>query len=100
MTSTAYTDTVPTLRFCSDDFAEHERLRAWRELLGRKVLRMEAKPFPDGLFCFDRRLHNLPSLLMLSGRSAGAQYYRPKSMIESDDLSLSMRSGIWCISQF
>ena len=100
MTSTADTDTVPTLHFCSDHFAEHERLTVWRELLGHKVLGMEAKPLPDRPFHFDRTVHDLPGLSMVPGRGSGAQYYRPKSMIESDDLSFVIGSCIWCMSQF
>jgi len=100
MTSTADTDTVPTLHLCSDDFAEHERLTAWQELLGCKVQRVEAKPLAETPFHFDRRLYDLPDLLMLVGPVTGAQYCRPKSLTESDDLAFSIRSDSWWISQF
>ena|SRR5262245_19795412 len=88
MTSTADTDTVPMLHVCSDHFAEHERLTVWHELLGSKVLGTEAKPLPDSRFHFDRRLYDLPNLLMLSGRGPGAQFHRSKSMLKSDALTL------------
>src|SRR5262249_10218410 len=100
MTSTADTDTVPTLHFCSDHFAEHERLTAWQELFGRKVLGVETEPLPDSPLHFDRTLHDMPGLSMLSGRGVGAQFYRPKSLIESDDFSFMFASCIWCMAQF
>ena len=101
MTSTAaHADPVSVRHFCSDQFAEHERLNAWHELLGRRVLRLEGEPLPDSPFHFDRTLHGLPGLSMISGRGSGMEYCRSKSMIESDDLSFMIGSGNWFISQF
>src|SRR5262245_49890173 len=101
MTSTAaHADLVSVRHFCSDQFAEHERLNAWHELLGRRVLRLESEPLPYSPFHFDRTLHGLPGLSMISGRGSGMEFCRPKSMIESDDLSFMIGSAIWFISQF
>jgi AraC-like DNA-binding protein len=50
------------LRFSTDDFPEHKRIEAYREIYGRTIRQHEVKPIGDQPFRFDGTFCNLPGL--------------------------------------
>jgi AraC-like DNA-binding protein len=101
MTSTALpTQAVPTLRFSSNHFATHERLPAFQEHIGHKIIRLEVQPLSDCPLDYDFSLHALPGLPVFSGRGSGSHMVRTKELIADDDFSFAINSaGPWHASQ-
>lgn len=84
-----------TRRFRTSDFPQPDRLEAWREIIGRAVMKVEIEPIPDTQFASDITLRLLPDLCMSSGTTTGMQYRRPRALIDNDDLimHISLRGG-------
>ena len=79
------------MRFSLAGVAEHERLPAFREVLGGAILRYDCEPLPDTPFDADLRFQPLPGLLMMSGRAHGSRNRRTRETLAvdaSDDLGL------------
>src|SRR5262245_19398474 len=99
MTSTAaHASPPPALHFRSDDFPAHERLTAWREVVGRQLLRAETEALPESPPCFDMKLQGLPGLAIMSGRGSGIRCARTKALINSDGFTFFLGSRPWCLS--
>jgi hypothetical protein len=99
----AHAESVSVFHFCADDFAKRERLSAWQELLGRKVLGMETEPLPSRPFHFDMKLYALSGLSLMVGRGSGIYLHRTKKLINNDNFSFAFAIGCsdpWCLSQF
>ena len=64
MTSTA--DDVALSRFSLADFAERDRMAAWRDLYGRLVLKADLVPLPDHSLHADVTVRMLPGLSITS----------------------------------
>jgi hypothetical protein len=80
----AHAESVSVFHFCADDFAKRERLSAWQELLGRKVLGMETEPLPNRPFHFDMKLYALSGLSLMVGRGSGIYLHRTKKLINNE----------------
>jgi AraC-like DNA-binding protein len=77
-----------TLRFSTDDFRERDRADAWREILGRAVMKLEIDPLPGCPCQAEMTLHALPDLDIGTGQYSGMQFRRTPALIDSDDLVL------------
>jgi AraC-like DNA-binding protein len=95
--STAATADPWTKRFRTTDFPERDRLEAWREVIGRAVMRVEIERIPDRNYLSDLTLRALPGLYMSSGTTTGMGFRRPPALIDNDDLVLqiSLRGGFY-----
>jgi AraC-like DNA-binding protein len=76
------------LLFRTDQFAERERVAAWREFVGRSMLKLDIAPVPDSDFHAEVKLHALPGVAAISGRLTPVRIDRTRSLIDSDDLIL------------
>jgi AraC-like DNA-binding protein len=76
------------LLFSTDQFTARERVAAWREFIGRSMLKLDIAPVPDRDFHAEVRLHALPGLAAISGRLTAVRLDRTRSLIDSDDLIL------------
>jgi AraC-like DNA-binding protein len=74
------------MRFRITDFPERDRLEAWREIIGRAIMKIEIERIRDLPYFGDFTLRALPDLHVSSGKVAGMQYRRPPALIDSDDL--------------
>jgi AraC-like DNA-binding protein len=77
-----------TLRFSTDEFRERDRAEAWREILGRAVMKLEIDPLPGCPYQAEMTLHALPDLDIGAGQYSGMQFRRTPALIDSDDLVL------------
>jgi AraC-like DNA-binding protein len=82
-----------TRRFRIDDFPERDRLEAWREIVGRAVMKVEIECIRDQPYFGDVTLRALPDLCMSSGKATGMQFRRPPALIDSDDLVMQVSLG-------
>ncbi|WP_143278229.1 AraC family transcriptional regulator [Bradyrhizobium sp. UFLA03-84] len=74
MTSTA--DDVALSRFSLADFAEQDRMAAWRDLYGRLVLKADLAPLPDHSLHADVTVRMLPGLSITSASMSAFRYER------------------------
>jgi AraC-like DNA-binding protein len=77
-------------RFRTTDFAQRDRLEAWREIIGRAVMKVEIERIPDTQYFSDFTLRMLPDLCMSSGAVTGLRFRRPPALIDNDDLVLQI----------
>lgn len=75
-------------RFSTDDFPERDRAEAWREILGRAVMKLEIDPLPGASYQAGITLHALPDLDIGTGVYRGMQFRRTPALIDSNDLVL------------
>jgi AraC-like DNA-binding protein len=76
------------LRFSTDDLPERERKEAWREMLGRAVMKLEIEPLPGSPYQAAMTLQALPELDLGTGVYSGMQFRRTPALVDSDDLVL------------
>jgi AraC-like DNA-binding protein len=83
---------VPTLRFSTADFPERDRLALWRELLGRKMLRLDMEPLPDVPPRFELTLLRTPGLALIAADVGPARITRTRALIADgvDDYALAV----------
>jgi AraC-like DNA-binding protein len=77
-------------RFRTTDFAARDRLEAWREIIGRAVMKVEIERIPDTQYFSDFTLRMLPDLCMSSGAATGLRFRRPPALIDNDDLVMQI----------
>ncbi|MHC2250882.1 AraC-like DNA-binding protein [Bradyrhizobium embrapense] len=92
MTSTA--DDVALSRFSLEDFAEQDRMAAWRDLYGRLVLNADLTPLPDHSLHADVTVRMLPGLSITSASMSAFRYERGAEQLTdgNDGLVLVMGS--------
>ncbi|WP_244065631.1 AraC family transcriptional regulator [Bradyrhizobium sp. Ce-3] len=84
MTPTA--DDVALSRFSLDDFAEQDRMAAWRDLYGRLVLNADLTPLPDHSLRADVTVRMLPGLSITSASMSAFRYERgPEQLADGND---------------
>jgi AraC-like DNA-binding protein len=90
------------IRFSTGTFVERDRTEAWREAIGRAVMGLEIDPLRDAPgFDADLTVRVLPGLVFSQGTHRGMQYDRRASMIDGDDLVLSVvTKGQHVVRQF
>jgi AraC-like DNA-binding protein len=91
-----------TLRFSTDALPERDRVAIFRELFGRKVMRLEIEPLGDDLFRSDLSARMLPGLGIVSGTNSSFRVGRTRNLVTDGDnnliLQISTRPGV--ASQF
>jgi AraC-like DNA-binding protein len=88
------------IRISTEDFPAQDRLEAWRELVGRGMLRFEIERLPDRRYACDTTMRALPGLCMIDGAVTGMQFHRTPALIDNDDLVLHVSlSGGFCAYQ-
>ncbi|MHC2437859.1 AraC family transcriptional regulator [Bradyrhizobium sp. USDA 4451] len=92
MTSTAHD--VAVSRFSLEDFAEQDRMAAWRDLYGRLVLKADLAPLPDHSLHADVTVRTLPGLSITSASMSAFRYERGAEQLAdgNDGLVLVMGS--------
>jgi AraC-like DNA-binding protein len=78
------------IRFSSDTFSERERIAAWREFVGRGMLKLDFAPAPGHAFHAQATMRVLPGLGVVSGAFTAMRIDR--NLMDSDDL-------VMCISR-
>ncbi|HTQ14826.1 MAG TPA: AraC family transcriptional regulator [Rhizomicrobium sp.] len=73
------------LRFWSDDLPVHQRLAAWRTVLGRKLLRVEIEPLSDQPFQVDASLRALPDFRFGVGLFGPSLSRRTAELVQADN---------------
>jgi AraC-like DNA-binding protein len=94
-------DPVPyeVLRFSTDDFSEHRRIEAYREIYGRTIIKHEIKPIGDRPFHFDASLCNLPGLGLAVWRISPCLRSHGLQHNDSDHLVLGVGRSGGCVVQ-
>jgi AraC-like DNA-binding protein len=90
-------------RFSTDDLPERDRAAIWRELCGRRVMRLEMDMLPGAAFHADIMVRTLPGLVTVTGTMCGIRQRRTRELLadSNDDLLLVMiRSGTGIATQF
>ncbi len=92
MTSPA--NDVAVSRFSLEDFAEQDRMAAWRDLYGRLVLKADLAPLPDHSLHADVTVRMLPGLSITSASMSAFRYERGAEQLAdgNDGLVLVMGS--------
>jgi AraC-like DNA-binding protein len=73
------------VRFSTEDIEERFRIEAWREVYGRKVLKVQVEPHDHEPFRSSLTLRGLPGLGVASGVSSSTCYRRTRGFTDSDD---------------
>jgi AraC-like DNA-binding protein len=79
-----------TLRISTTNLPARDRLAAWREDFGRKVLRLDFEPLRDVPFHVEMTLRALPALDMMSVRSSPMRVLRTKELVADGDDGFSL----------
>jgi AraC-like DNA-binding protein len=74
------------VRFRMNEMPAGDSFEAWREIVGRAVMRLEIERVKDRRCFGDVTLRALPGLGMSSGATTGMQFRRPRALLDSDDL--------------
>src|SRR5215472_14896431 len=84
---------TPAVHFRITDFPERDRFEAWREILGRAIIKVEFERMRDRRYSADMTCGALPDLKIVSGRFAGLLAHHTPALTESDDLFLHISLG-------
>jgi AraC-like DNA-binding protein len=83
-------DDYLVVRFSSADYAPRERLKAWREVYGRTLQKLDIEPLSVEGFRCRATIRRMPGLVMMVGRRSAAIYRRPREFVDHDDVGLTM----------
>ena len=78
------------VRFRMNEMPAGDPFDAWREIVGRAVMRLETERMKDQRCFGEMTLRALPDLGMSSGATTGMQFRRPAALIDSDDLIMQV----------
>jgi AraC-like DNA-binding protein len=92
-------DSVPIkmVRFSTDDFPEHKRIDAYREIYSRTIVKHDVDPLGDQPFRFKAELCCLPGLGLASSFSSPCHRWHAAEHIESDDLLFGVALHGGCV---
>jgi len=88
---------VKVLRFSTDDYPEHKRIQAYREIYGT-IARLDVEPLGDEPFYFDTTVCSLPGLGLASSLISPCRRSRGLQHLDSDDLLLGVSLGGGCFT--
>lgn len=93
-------DPTPTrmIRFSTDDYPEHKRIEAYREIYGRTIARLDIEPIGEEPFHFNTTLCGLPGLGLGTSLISPCRRTRGPQHLDSDDLLLGISLGGGCIA--
>jgi AraC-like DNA-binding protein len=89
--------TIKMLRFSTDDFPEHKRIEAYREIYSRTIVKHDAEPLGDQPFRFEADLCSLPGLGLASSIISPCHRWHAAEHIDSDDLVLGVGLSGACV---
>jgi AraC-like DNA-binding protein len=92
-------DPVPIklLRFSTDDFPEHKRIDAYREIYSRTIVKHDVEPIGDQPFRFKAELCSLPGLGLASCFYSPCYRWHTAEHIDSDDLLFGVALHGGCV---
>jgi AraC-like DNA-binding protein len=94
-------DAIPlvakALRFSTDDFPEHKRVEAYREIYSRTITKHDIEPIGDGPFHFEASLCSLPGLGLATSSMSPGRRIHGRQHIEGDDFLLGIALSGGCI---
>jgi AraC-like DNA-binding protein len=92
-------DPVPIkrLRFSTDDFPEHKRIEAYREIYGRTIVKHDVEPLGDQPFHFEAELRSLPGLGLASSVFSPCRRWHAAEHVDSDDLLFGVALNGGCV---
>jgi AraC-like DNA-binding protein len=76
------------VEFSTKQFAERERLSAWREIFGRTVCQLDIEPLAPAAFSSKATAYQLPGLGVLFAASGAMEMHHTRELIADDDLSI------------
>ena len=82
---------APTFRLSTDGYAPGERVAVWRELYGRKLLRLEMEPLADAPFAADMAVQMLPGLGIATGTASLVRVGRSRELLDDGDDGLLLQ---------
>jgi len=88
-----------TLRFSTNDFPEHKRIDAYREIYSRTIVKHDIEPLGDVPFHFEADLCGLPGLGLALSRFSPCHRLHAAEHIDSDDLLLGLALNGGCVLQ-
>jgi AraC-like DNA-binding protein len=88
---------LKTLRFSTDDFPEHKRIDAYREIYSRTIVKHDVAPIGDQPFRFEADLCSLPGLGLASSHFSPCHRGHTAEHIDSDDLLLGVALRGGCV---
>jgi hypothetical protein len=86
------------LRFSTDNYPEHKRIEAYREIYGRTIARLDIELIGDQPFHFNTTACSLPGLGLASSLISPCRRSRELQHLDSDDLLLGVSLGGGCIA--
>jgi AraC-like DNA-binding protein len=86
---------IKKLRFSTDDFPEHKRIDAYREIYSRTIVRHDVEPLGDQPFRFEADLRSWPGLGLALSHFSPCRRWHTAEHVDSDDLlmGVSLRGG-------
>jgi AraC-like DNA-binding protein len=92
-------DQIPPkmLHFSTDDYPEHKRLEAYREIYGRTITKHDIEPLGEEPFQSKANLCGLPGLGLASSLTAACRRSHGPQHIDSDDLLFGVSLAGGCI---
>jgi AraC-like DNA-binding protein len=92
-------DQIPAkkIRFSTDDFPEHKRIDAYREIYSRTIVKHDVEPIGDQPFLFEADLRSLPGLGLASSAFSACRRWHAAEHIDSDDLLLGVALSGGCV---
>ena len=82
------TDEMATLHLESSSFSGRDRVEAFRETYGRKLMQLEIEPHPDYPFELDFTVYGVPGFGIATGRVSPTRNTHTSAMISDDDVVL------------
>jgi AraC-like DNA-binding protein len=86
-----------TLRLSTDDFPEHKRIDAYREIYSRTIVKHDVEPLGDQPFHFEADLRSFPGLGLASSHVSPNHRWHTAEHIDSDDLLLGVGLSGGCV---
>src|SRR5580698_11383646 len=75
-----------TLRFSTDDFPEHKRIDAYREIYSRTIVKHDVEPLGDQPFHFEADLRSFPGLGLASSHVSPNHRWHTRSEEHTSEL--------------
>jgi AraC-like DNA-binding protein len=85
------------LRFSTDDFPEHKRIDAYREIYSRTIVKHDVEPLGDQPFRFKADLRSLPGLGLALSDFSPCHRWHTAGHVDSDDLLLGVALYGGCV---
>jgi AraC-like DNA-binding protein len=81
-----------SVRLSTSDLPERDRVAVWREVIGRKIVRVDIEPLGNRPFCVDASLRGLPGLGFMSAEMSEFRLGRSPNLLAdgNDDLRLAV----------